>query len=125
MSDSTANPSSTPPSPGAENALLDLLLAQRSELAAIRQTLDALRKEVADLKTGRHRSKPQALPAPAAKPALGQREVSKMMFISWASRQPSAYEGESAEARQRRLLPEFERQNHYRVLNVDALRSQP
>ncbi|MEY4591867.1 MAG: hypothetical protein RIR18_762 [Pseudomonadota bacterium] len=104
--------------------LRQLLLAQDETLNTIRQELMALRKEVAELKIGRQqgRAKAQSVSTPAPKAVLSNREISKMMFVSWASRQSLAFDSESSEARQRRLLPEFESSNNCRVINVDRLR---
>ena len=104
------------------SALQQLLLAQEKTLAVIHQELLGLRKEVADLRSGRVRAKAETVGTVAPKATMSGREISKMMFVSWASRQPVAFDGESAEARQRRLLPEFESANNCQVLNVDRLR---
>ena len=102
--------------------VLQLLLAQQEVLNAIRQELSGLRKEVAELRAAKVRVKADIVSTVAPKTAMSSREMSKMMFVSWASRQPVAFEGEAAEERQRRLLPEFESANNCRVLNVDRLR---
>lgn len=106
--------------------LSEQIKAQQREIQALRKEVAELRAEqrqgFADLKSGRQRSKPQSVSNAVGKPSLANREMSKMMFVSWASRQPVAFEGESAEARQRRLLPQFEGSNNCRVLGVDHLR---
>lgn len=93
---------------------------QHVELQEIRRELVALRKEVAASKL--QRAKPQGVQTTPAKTPLSSREMSKMMFVSWASRQPMLSDDETAEARQRRLLPVFEASNNCRVVGVDSLR---
>lgn len=102
--------------------LRKLLLEQGESLSLICVELAALRREVAELKSGKIRAKPKSVSAPTTTKSLDSREISKMMFISWASRQPLSHDAETAEARQRRLLPVFESSNNSRVLNVDHLR---
>ena len=99
-----------------------LALAQQGELKALRQEIQGLRGEISELKKGNTKAKPQALSTGPAKPSMSSRELSKMMFVSWASRQALAFEGEAAEDKQRRLLPVFEASNNCRVLGVDKLR---
>lgn len=96
--------------------------AQHHELVALRREVGLVRQELADLKAGRNRAKPQTVSNAINKPSLAGREVSKMMFVAWVARQPVAHDGENAEERQRRLLPQFESSNNYRVLGVDHLR---
>lgn len=98
------------------------LESQHQELVVLRREVGLVRQELADLKTGRNRAKPQTVSNAINKPSLAGREVSKMMFVSWVSRQPAESENETAEERQRRLLPKFESSNNYRVLGVDHLR---
>jgi hypothetical protein len=99
-----------------------LALAQQSELKALRQELQALRQEVATLKLGRPKAKPESVQTVLSKAPMSSRELSRMMFVSWASRQALAFDGEPAEDRQRRLLPAFEASNNCRVLGVEKLR---
>lgn len=107
-----------------DTELRELLLEQRDELRALRQEIAALRKEVAELKTSaKVRAKPQSIATVKGQAPLSTREMSKMMFVSWASRQPLAHDEETAEARQRRLLPTFESSNSCRVVGVDHLRA--
>ena len=107
-----------------ELSLLEKLSRQIAEqhaaLQELRHELSALRKEVAASQL--QRAKPQGVQTAAAKAPLSSREMSKMMFVSWASRQPMLSDDETAEARQRRLLPVFEASNNCRVVGVEALR---